>query len=215
MKVKEFFGKFVSKYLLLHLLAMAIVIVALCISIKIGLEIYTHHGEGTELPDLTGTDLKKAIALLDQHGLLISITDSGYNKKMPVNCILTQQPSAGTTVKEGRTIFVTINSATLPSVKIPDIIDNSSYREAQARLTSLGFKMLEPSRIEGERDWVYGITYRGRSLQTGEMVPKESELSLVVGNGYDEDEEEGEMMLDAPDPIPGEETDDFEEVTAP
>ena len=75
--------------------------------------------------------------------------------------------------------------------------------------------MLDPSRVEGERDWVYGITYRGRSLQTGDMVPIESELSLVVGNGYDEDEEEGEMMLDAPDPIPGDETDEFEEVTAP
>ena len=216
MNIKEFFGKLTSPYLLLHLLGMVVVIVLLFIGVKIGLSSYTHHGESIELRDLTGMDYKKAVELLHHQKLIICITDSGHNKTMPVNCILNQQPGPGTNVKEGRTIYVTINSATLPSIKIPDLIDNSSYREANARLASLGFIMLEPKRVDGERDWVYGITHKGRQLQAGDQLPIESELVLNIGNGLEEEEEEGDMMLDIPDTTVdgGGEADEFEEVNA-
>ena len=42
MKTKDFFGKFVNIYLLGNLLAMVLVIVALCLGVKYGLEWYTH-----------------------------------------------------------------------------------------------------------------------------------------------------------------------------
>ena len=50
MKTKDFFGKFVNIYLLGNLLAMVLVIVALCLGVKYGLEWYTHHGEGIKVP---------------------------------------------------------------------------------------------------------------------------------------------------------------------
>ena len=209
MNVKEFFGKLFSRYLLFHLLAMFLVVVALCFGVMWGLNVYTHHGEGIELPDLTGMDFDKAERILAEKGLLIIASDTSYNKTMPSDCVLTQVPNAGTKVKEGRTIFVTVNSSSQPLVKIPDLIDNSSYREAQARLTALGFKMLEPHRIDGERDWVYGIRYQGRELASGDKVPCESELMLVIGNGTAESDEEENMMLDAPE---ADEVDEFEEI---
>ena len=86
-------------------------------------------------------------------------------------------------VKKGRVIYVTINSLTMPCERIPDLIDNCSYREAQARLKSLGFVLLAPKLIDGEKDWVYGIQFRGRNLVAGDGVPRESELTLVIGNG--------------------------------
>jgi beta-lactam-binding protein with PASTA domain len=215
MKLKEFFRKLTSRYLMFHLLAMILFIITLCMGVKYGLNIYTHHGEGVEVPNLTGVDFNRAIDMLGDEGLGICVTDSSYNKRLPANSILTQQPGAGTMVKEGRMIFVTINSASLPEVRIPDLIDNSSYRQAQAQLTALGFKMLEPKRVDGEKDWVYGIIHEGRNLQTGDMVPKESKLTLVVGNGYEEEEDE-DMMLDVPEGAEeSSEVDDFEEVTVP
>ena len=60
MKLKEFFGKLASRYLLFHLLAMVLFVIVLCIGVKYGLNIYTHHGEGTKLPDLTGVDFKRS-----------------------------------------------------------------------------------------------------------------------------------------------------------
>jgi beta-lactam-binding protein with PASTA domain len=135
--------------------------------------------------------------MLNEKQLLIIANDTGYNKRMPANCILTQTPGVGTKVKEGRTIYVTINSDSSPTLAIPDLIDNSSYREAQARLASLGFRLLPPKRIDGERDWVYGIMSGGRSLQTGDKVSIESALTLVIGNGLYEDEDDETLMSDS------------------
>ena len=205
-------GKLFSRYLIGHLAAMALVVLLLCIGVKYGLAVYTHHNEGIVVPDLKGTDYAKAIEQLGEQGISVVANDTGYNKRMPANCILTQTPGEWTKVKEGRTIYVTINSSSSPKVSIPDLIDNSSYREAQARLTAIGFRLTEPKRIDGERDWVYGITEGMRNLQAGDKVSIESMLTLVIGNGlYEEEEEEDDMLLDVP-LTDSQEKDEFEEV---
>ena len=186
MESKEFFGKFLSKYLWGNLLAMALTVVLICVGVKYGLDIYTHHGEGVPVPNLTGMDFNRAADLLERNGLRIVVSDSGYNKRMPAECVLAQSPGEGTNVKQGHTIYVTVNSPSSPTVAIPDIIDNSSVREATAKLTALGFKLLEPQIVIGERDWVYGIVSRGRRLNAGDRISIEQPLTLLIGSGeYD------------------------------
>lgn len=216
MDTKEFFGKFKSKYIWGNLLAMALTVVLLCVGVKFGLDIYTHHGEGVPVPNLTGMTFNNAAHLLDSNGLRIVVSDSGYNKRLPADCILAQSPGEGTSVKKGHTIYVTVNSPSSPTVTIPDIIDNSSVREATAKLTALGFKLLEPKVVTGEKDWVYGILCRGRRVSAGDRVSIDLPLSLMVGNGEYEDigpdsqmSEPNEFTSDQPA------TDDFEEVTGP
>ena len=216
MESKEFFGKFLSKYLWGNLLAMALTVVLICVGVKYGLDIYTHHGEGVPVPNLTGMDFNRAADLLERNGLRIVVSDSGYNKRMPAECVLAQSPGEGTNVKQGHTIYVTVNSPSSPTVAIPDIIDNSSVREATAKLTALGFKLLEPQIVIGERDWVYGIVSRGRRLNAGDRISIEQPLTLLIGSGeYDgvgsdiEITEPEDVHFDMP------ETDDFEEVTMP
>ena len=190
MKAKEFFGKFASAYLWGNLLAMLIVIVLLALGVKYGLDWYTHHGEGVKIPKIEGMDYIKARSLIEDHGLNIMVSDSGYNKAMAANCVLVQSPGAGTTVKLGHTIYVTINSPSSPSFVIPDIIDNSSYREAEAKLTALGFKLTPPQQVAGEKDWVYGVLCRGRRVAAGDRVSIDNPLTLMIGSGeYDSDEE--------------------------
>ena len=216
MKSKEFFGKFLSKYLWGNLLAMLLTVILLCVGVKFGLDIYTHHGEGVPVPNLTGMDFNRAADLLERNGLGIMVSDSGYNKRMPAECVLAQSPGEGTNVKKGHTIYVTVNSPSSPTVAIPDIIDNSSVREATAKLTALGFKLLEPQTVIGEKDWVYGIVSRGRRLNVGDRISIELPLTLLIGNGefdgsadiHITDEVE-DVHFDTP------ETDDFEEVTMP
>ena len=184
MKIKEFFGKFCSLYLWWNLLAMGLVIVGLCFGLKYGLEVYTHHGEGIELPDMVKMSSDNARLLLEEKGLEMVVTDSGYNKRLPAHCILAQSPGQGTKVKSGHVVYVTINSPSSPSFPIPDVIDNSSYREAEAKLQALGFKLLPPKRILGEKDWVYGILSHGRQLNTGDRVTIDTPLTLLIGNGH-------------------------------
>ena len=192
MNTKDFGSKIFSRYLIGHLVAMAVFIVLLCVGIKFGLDLYTHHGQGIVVPDLKGMTYEKAFRLLEENGLLIVVSDSGYNKKLPADCILAQTPGFGQRVKEGHIIYVTVNSPSSPSFTIPDIVDNSSYREAEARLMAQGFKLTEPMRIDGEKDWVYGVKVEGRNVAAGARIPSTASVTLVVGDGtyYDEDVEQ-------------------------
>jgi len=190
MKTREFFGKFCSLYLWGNLLAMVLFVAALAWGVKYGLEVYTHHGEGIKVPKLVNMSFANAQLLLAQQGLELQVQDSGYNKRMPADCILAQTPGEGMAVKRGHVIYVTVNSPSSPSFTIPDVVDNSSYREAEAKLMALGFKLLPPKRIAGEKDWVYGILSRGRRVSTGDRVSIEAPLTLLIGNGmYGEDDD--------------------------
>ena len=183
MRTKDFFGKLLSSYLWGNVLAMAVVVVLIGLGVKYGLDLYTHHGEGIKVPNVVKMRFVDAKMLLESDKLTIVVSDSGYNKRLPADCILMQTPGAGTYVKSGHTIYVTVNSPSSPTLAIPDVIDNSSYREAEAKLTAMGFRLLPPRYVVGEKDWVYGITCRGRQLSTGQMVPIEVPLTLLVGNG--------------------------------
>ncbi|MBQ9667225.1 MAG: PASTA domain-containing protein [Prevotella sp.] len=201
-----------------NLLAMLLVVVGLFLGLRWWLSAYTHHGESVEVPDLYGMDLSTASERLKAEGLTILVADSAYNKKLAAGSIMVQQPVKGARVKEGRVIYVTINSLTLSKVEIPDLIDNSSYREARAKLQAMGFRVGEPRLIEGEKDWVYGIQHEGHNLIAGDMVARESLLTLVIGSGISTEEED--MMTDSlvlsgfmSSGIEADDVDDFLEVT--
>lgn len=214
MKIKEFFGKFISKYVLLNLLAMLIVVVLLIFGVIYWLDKYTLHGEEIEVPDLYTMTYAQAEELLTQNGMNVQVSDSGHNKRLPADCVLAQNPKAGSHVKQGHIIYVTINSPSSPSFAIPDIIDNSSVREAEAKLTAMGFRLLAHKYITGEKDWVYGVVSRGRNLGVGDRVSIDVPLQLVVGSGLYEGGESSVSYSDADYISNGFENDDFEDVGA-
>ena len=213
MEAKEFFGKFASGFLWGNILAMVLVVVALAFGVKYGLDVYTRHGEGIEVPKVEGMVYQNARALMEERGLSLVVTDSGYNKRLPANSILVQNPGPGMKVKQGHTIYVTVNSPSSPSFAIPDVVDNSSFREAEAKLTAIGFKLTPPQQVEGEKDWVYGILCRGRRVSTGDRISIDSPLTLLVGNGHYGAEEEIDYIGSEAQPMQEEgETDEFEEI---
>lgn len=214
MNAKDFFGKLFSRYLVGHLIAMAVVVVLLCVGVKFGLDEYTHHGQGIVVPDVKGMTYEKAYRQLDELGLAIVVSDSGYNKQLPADCILAQTPGSGQQVKEGHVVYVTVNSPSSPTFAIPDIVDNSSYREAEARLMAMGFRLTAPQRVDGEKDWVYGILCRGRRVSNGDRIPIDYPLTLMVGKGTVDDTDDIEYIDPAYTPENGD-MDDFEEVKEP
>ena len=170
MTSSEFINKFKSKYLWGNLGAMVLVLVLLCVGVKFGIDIYTHHGEAIRVPDIRYKNIDDATHILDDAGLEIVVTDTGYVRSLPADCILEQSPAFGELVKSGHIIYVTINSDHSPRITIPDVIDNSSLREAMAKLTAMGFKLGPPQYIPGEEDWVYGILVKGRHVVAGDKV---------------------------------------------
>jgi hypothetical protein len=101
-----------------------------------------------------------------------------------------------------------------PTFTIPDIVDNSSLREAEAKLTAMGFRLSPPRRITGEKDWVYGILCRGRRISNGDRVPIDYPLTLMVGSGaYDDTDSVDYVDSNYPIDVTEGGVDDFEEVT--
>ncbi len=194
-----FFKKLFSAYLWGNLLAMAAVAALVLFLLWKGLALYTNHGETVDVPSLVGMQESDALYTLERLGLRGLVADSAFNKRKPTGCILDQRPAAGAKVKAGREIRLTINSAQTPTLPLPDVADNSSLREAQAKLTAMGFKLGPVESIPGDKDWVYGVKSRGRNVYSGERVPLDVPLILQVGNTSSIEAEE--EMLDSLDDI--------------
>lgn len=183
MTAREFFHKFNSTYIWGNILAIAILVSMLCIGVRFGLDYYTLHGESIVVPNVIHKQYGDAVDIMEKVGLTIEVTDTGYVKELPADCILEQSPAGGKRIKSTHVIYVTINAASAPSLVIPDIIDNNSLREAQAQLLSMGFKVGEPEYIPGEKDWIYGILVKGKHVKAGDRVPSDAVIVLQVGDG--------------------------------
>lgn len=182
-KEKKEETKMTWKHLFIHLAAMMAVVVLVVFITMRGIRSYTEHGIGVVVPDITNMQEHEAIEKLAQHDL-VGITDGYvYIKGRKVGEVTAQRPHADATVKRGRKVYLTISSGNQPMVSIPNIIDNSSVRQAEAQLIAIGFKLTEPEYTSGNVDWVYGVSYKGRELRRGELVPEGSELTLIIGGG--------------------------------
>jgi beta-lactam-binding protein with PASTA domain len=150
---------------------------------------YTLHGEIITVPDITGIHHTAARDTLAQHGLIIHISDSGFNRNLRPGTVLMQYPEAGTEVKRDRKVYLTINSSSGPTLTIPDIADNCDVYEAEIRLRTMGFKLGPKEYAKGDKDWVIGVKCQGRTVMAGDKIPAEAPVVLVVGNNLTEDEQ--------------------------
>ena len=180
--LKDFFSFKKNRAFWLNLIAMPAVVIAIIFGVLHWLDDYTHHGQSIIVPNVKGLPLQQAEAEFNKKNLKTVVIDSNFVKGMPAGAVLEQKPTSGAKVKTGRTVYLTINTAEMPKVAIPDIIDNSSYRQAEARLRALGFKLTAPEIISGEKDWVYAVKYLEKELTNGEKIPRESVLTLIIGD---------------------------------
>ena len=132
----------------------------------------------------------EAQQVFQRYGLTSQVSDSTYIKEEPAGCILDYTPAKGRLVKQGRIIYLTINTKNIPFRPIPDVADNSSVRQAHARMLAVGFKLTEDEYVSGQKDWVYEVKYQGKTMLTGAQAPIGALLTLVVGDGTTEEDEE-------------------------
>ncbi len=201
MTIKEFFSFRQNKYFWANIIAMVVVVFVLIFVVLKGLDIYTRHGEAVVVPDVKGMGVEEAEKIFRNHGLTCIVSDSSYVKTLPAGSILEYNPAAGQKVKEGRTIYITINALNIPLQTVPDVADNSSLRQAEARILAAGFKLAQIQYVAGEKDWVYGVKYKGRQLSIGDKVPTGSVLTLMVGNGGALQQEADSLGLDSTEEV--------------
>ena len=183
MTIRGFFSFRENRFFWLNIIGMLVAFVIVILCVLKGLDAYTHHGEAVTVPDIKGKTLLEARQILEKYELKCVVTDSDYVSTLPAGTILDYNPTNGQQVKRGRIIYLNINTLSVPLVNVPDVADNSSLRQAEARLLAAGFKISNVEQVDGEKDWVYGVKYNGQRLMLGERVPINSTLSLMVGSG--------------------------------
>ncbi|MCQ2068002.1 MAG: PASTA domain-containing protein [Bacteroidaceae bacterium] len=170
-------------WILLNLLIMAILAFLLIVITFKWIESYTRHGEYISVPDVHGMFEDEAGKTLAAAGLKYEVLDYKYDKMMVEGGVIEQKPKSGSYVKDGRTIYLTLNSGREPLRAVPDVADNSSLRAAESRLNAAGFKLGRTVYVDGDLDWVYEIRYQGEKIEAGTQIPEGSTLTIVAGNG--------------------------------
>ncbi|MDW3210363.1 MAG: PASTA domain-containing protein [Reichenbachiella sp.] len=174
-----------KKDLLVHIgLAAATSIAILLFVFYIYLPFTTNHGESMTVPNLEGILLEDLGEFLEERDLRYEIEpDSGYSPKFPPLTVLKQFPLPNAKVKEGRKIYITLNSSKPPVVKMPSLIQRS-LKNAQLELRSLGLFLGEIRyRPDFALNTILGQYYQGKKLNAGDEIPKGSKIDFEVGDG--------------------------------
>ena len=170
-------------WILLNLLIMAVLAFVLILVTFRWIKSYTRHGEYIAVPDVSGMYEEEAGQALAAVGLKYEVLDYKYDKMMVEGGVIEQKPKPGAYVKDGRKIYLTLNSGKEPLRVVPDLADNSSLRAAESKLRAAGFKLGRTVYVNGDLDWVYEIRYEGKQIEAGTEIPEGSTLTIVVGNG--------------------------------
>lgn len=162
---------------------MFVLATALVWAIFQSLAFYTRHGESIKVPNLRGMSLEQADKYLQSRNLRYAVIDSSYNKDLPSESVIDQNPKPDATVKENRRIYLTLNAKTPPLVKIPEIL-YASLRNAEVQLQSVGLEVGEMKYVPDlAKNAVLDIRLKGVSVKPGTDVPKGTAIDLVLGNG--------------------------------
>lgn len=182
-KLIEFF----KKHPIIKTLVQMVIVFFLLIGITLyGLKLYTRHGKAVLVPDVKTLALPDALRILDREGFRYDIIDSLFIDEAVPGTVVEQTPAGGSKVKEGRTVYISINAYSPRMITCPKVVD-MSMRQALSLLESRGLSDVRIQEVPSEYpDLVMGLQYQGENLQAGDKVPAGSSLTLLVGNGVSE-----------------------------
>lgn len=164
---------------------------------------YTKHGNQVEVPNVKGLRIDEAIAVLEKSGLKHVISDSVYSEEVKKMAIFDQDPASGNFVKEGRKIYLVVNSMSKPMVRMPLLV-GKSFSLAKQILESAGLELgtVDEQYDEIGKNLVLKQMFRGDSIPFNKLIEKGSRINLVVSINKKNDQD---TMLETPVPNPFEE----------
>jgi len=177
--------KFITSKTFLKQVVLAVVAtVVLCFILLKWLNISTNHGDFETVPNLKGKSMDVAKIELEQNNLELKIQDSAnFNPKYPRFSVIDQDPKAGDKVKENRKIYITLNPSGYRKIEVPELKERT-FRQAKPTLEAIGFEVGKVTYVNNiGKDMVLKMTYKGKEISAGDLLPKTTKIDLVVGNG--------------------------------
>ncbi|MFV9567388.1 Stk1 family PASTA domain-containing Ser/Thr kinase [Thermoanaerobacter mathranii] len=129
------------------------------------------------VPNIVGLSLNQASKILSDHNLNMEISEEQYSDK-PENTILSQDPSQGSVVKTGSTVYVVISKGR-QVVVVPNVI-NKDYLEAKNILENMGLKanIIEQYNDQFAKGYVFD-----QNPRQGVQVEYNTAIDLYVSKG--------------------------------
>ncbi|WP_185861182.1 PASTA domain-containing protein [Blattabacterium cuenoti] len=176
------------KYFFIFIINFLVAILILCKLTQVALrwvDIYTKHGYSVVVPDLRGLTLPESISILKKLGLKYDVDTSHYNPSFKINQIISSSPEPGNHVKEGRHIYIQVNSQSYQSF-LPDII-NKDKRIAIKLLHANHIFVKEIRYVHNmSKDTVLKVLYKNQSIRFGYKLPTNQDgITLIIGKGYE------------------------------
>jgi beta-lactam-binding protein with PASTA domain len=146
---------------------------------------YTDHGEFVSIPELKGKSLEEAISSLEDMDLEPVVVDSIWSDTAARGSINFVMPVAGSTIKEGRQVYLTIFSKT-PPMEVINIKQGEYSAVAMVKLSNKGIDYditYQPNNnFVGS---VMMIRCKGKEVKFNDQLPRGSKVVLVVGTSDD------------------------------
>ncbi|TXF90901.1 PASTA domain-containing protein [Neolewinella aurantiaca] len=187
--LKNFGSLLISGYFWKNALAALLFFVVCFFVLKMGLGLYTSHGQNVELPNFVDMPRTEAEALADDMGLSIKFEKGVFDPNRPAGLVVLQHPKAGSGVKKNRSVYLTVLSDEAPLIQLPGLVGNYDYTQYTNRLednadirSKIREQVYDPKQEENTiLHFFYGdqkIT--DADLKAGVKVPQGSELEFVV-----------------------------------
>ena len=170
-----------SSWIVKNLAGAAVFMVALAVLASVGLSLITRHGKTVTTPDFTNLSVKQAEQVAQEGQVKVKVVDSVFVRRLPGGVVYRQQPKAGSTVKKGRSVFLTINSIVPRKVVMPNLF-GYSVTEARAELQNRGLNLGKLTYVKDiATNTVLGQYCEGKEVKTGDLVVNGSTIDLKVG----------------------------------
>ena len=131
---------------LAHVLAMIGVSLVILVVVFSIIKLYARQGQEYELPDVVGTNIAELQAD-NPIELDVVVLDSIFRPGQEGGRILTQDPKAGTMVKKGRKLYITMTAYSPEDAVLPELA-GLTVRQAVSELQAAGLQAGKPGNSE-------------------------------------------------------------------
>lgn len=182
-RMMQVFRFLISKTFLINLLIALVLISSALYATLSYLDGYTLHGTTIEVPQLTDYYIDEVDTIVAKDNFEAVIADSIFMKGKKAGLILEQNPKAGTTVKQGRKIYLTVAAREAVKVSMPDLID-LSFRQAKSLLETYGLELGELIyKADLCTNCILEQHVGGNKIKPGVKIQRGTSVDLIVGQG--------------------------------
>jgi serine/threonine protein kinase len=133
--------------------------------------------ETVEVPDVVGKQMTLAKQILEDKKLRVNVSET-YNADVPAGQVISQDPAAGSKVKEERLVTIYVSKGG-EEIKMPDLV-GLKKEDAEEKIKKMGLKVGKVYEKDSDKE---AGTVIQQDPNAGDKVVKGKEVDLIVSKG--------------------------------